>query len=100
MILRIWRGRVPEERAAEYGKLMNQVAVADYQNISGNMGAWCWESRVAGFSDFMMMSLWKDEESIQHFAGSDINIARYYEFDREFLIEMPKYVEHFRLVNA
>ena len=44
---------------------------------------------------FLMITLWKDRESIRHFSGPDISLAYYYDFDADFLISMERFVQHF-----
>jgi hypothetical protein len=34
-----------------------------------------------------MITFWKSEEAIRAFAGHDISAAKYYDFDKDFLIE-------------
>ena len=35
-----------------------------------------------------MLTFWESEESIRAFAGDDISVAKYYDFDKDFLIEL------------
>jgi hypothetical protein len=35
-----------------------------------------------------MMAFWQSEEAIRTFAGHDISVAKYNDFDKDFLIEL------------
>ncbi len=38
-------------------------------------------------------------QAISRFAGEDVEAAKYYEFDRDFLIELEPTVKHFDVVE-
>lgn len=99
MIVRIWRGQIAQDQAAEYGKLMRERAIPDYRATPGNIDAWCLTKDMDDYVEFMMLTRWKDLESIQAFAGDNVERARYYDFDPNFLISMPECVEHFEVAN-
>jgi hypothetical protein len=35
-----------------------------------------------------MVTVWESEEAIRAFAGDDIGVAKYYEIDKDFLLEL------------
>jgi hypothetical protein len=41
-----------------------------------------------------MLTFWEDIDAIKRFAGNDFESARYYDFDRSFLIELEPTVRH------
>ena len=95
VIARRWHGRVPAERAEDYLKLMREIALPDYRSTAGNLGAWCLNRREDDIVHVEMFTLWEDEAAIRRFAGEDIAAARYYDFDRDFLLELEPEVVHF-----
>lgn len=95
VIVRHWHGRVPVSRGAEYLGLMREVAIPDYRRTAGNVGAFCWHRTCGDVLEVVMVSWWRDYESIRSFAGNDISVARYYPFDGDFLLEMEPHVAHF-----
>lgn len=95
MIARRWHGRIRGERAEEYLKLMRDIALRDYAGTQGNLGAWCLHRAEGDVVHVEMLTFWKDEASIARFAGSDISVAKYYDFDAEFLLELEPSVLHF-----
>lgn len=98
MIARRWHGRVRIERSAEYLELMRRVALPDYAGTPGNRGAWCLHRVEGDIVHVEMLTFWADEAAIARFAGSDISVAKYYDFDAEFLLEMEACVLHFQMV--
>src|SRR5687767_11864412 len=98
MIARRWHGRVPAAKAEEYLGLMRKVALPDYCFTEGNRGAWCLHRRDGGVVHVEMFTLWEDEVAIRRFAGEDMEAAKYYEFDRDFLLELEPHVVHFEVI--
>jgi hypothetical protein len=42
-----------------------------------------------------MLTFWDDVDAVKRFAGEDYETAKYYDFDRSFLIEMEPKVLHY-----
>ena len=74
---------------------MRGVALADYRETEGNLGAWCLHRREGDLVHVEMFTLWTDEAAIRRFAGDDIQVAKYYDFDSDFLLELEPNVLHF-----
>src|SRR5918998_151726 len=59
VILRIWRGHVVTERAAEYADLVRRTGIAGYRETSGNLDAQVAVRDVGdGRSEIIMLSWW------------------------------------------
>src|SRR5688572_29604531 len=97
MIARLWHGAVPKAKAADYLDYMRTVAIPDYRSIAGNRGAWSLHREEGDVVHFQMLSFWDDVEAIKAFAGEDYDVAKYYDFDRDFLIELEPHVLHYEL---
>ena len=105
MIARIWRGKVPTGKADEYFQLMRDVAIPDYQGTPGNRGAYALrrehepepgpDIHGGGVTEVVMLSFWESLDAIKAFAGEEPEVAKYYEFDDEFLLAKPSHVEHY-----
>lgn len=95
MIARIWHGAVPVSKSDEYLERMRKVALPDYQSTSGNRGAYCLHRVEGDVAHFDMLTFWEDVVAIKRFAGTDFERAKYYEFDRSFLIELEPHVRHY-----
>lgn len=100
MIARRWHGRVPAAKAAEYLALMREVALPDYQAVEGNLGAWCLTRAEGDVVHFEMLTFWASREAIRGFAGADIELARYYDFDDDFLLEKEPGILHFEVAGG
>ncbi len=100
MIARTWTGEVPLDRSEEYLKLMQTVALPAYSDTPGNQGAWIMRRQLEDRARFTMLTFWDSEESIVAFAGEDISVARYFDFDPDFLIEMVPNADHFELYDS
>ena len=79
---------------------MRGVALADYRRTAGNRGAWSLHRRERGIVHAEMFTLWEDEAAIRRFAGEAIEVAKYYDFDADFLLELEPQVVHFEAVGA
>jgi len=99
MIARLWHGRVPLARSDDYLALMRKVALPDYRATPGNRGAWVLHRRADDAAHFEMLTFWDSLEAIAAFAGPDAAVAKYYDFDRDFLLEFEPTARHFALFD-
>ena len=100
MIARRWHGRVPASKAEKYLRLMNDVGLADYRSTEGNRGAWCLHRREGDVVHVEMLTLWDDLEAIHRFAGDNLVMAKYYDFDPDFLLELEPEATHFQVIEG
>lgn len=98
MIARIWHGRVPVSKSDQYLKLMRTVAIAD-KSTPGNRGAFALREIQRDVAHFVMLTFWESREAITQFAGNNIEAAKYYDFDPDFLLEMEPSVKHYELYD-
>ncbi len=97
MIARIWHGMVPIPKADEYLDLMCRIALPEYLATRGNRGAWCLHRTDADVTHFEMLTFWDDTDAIKRFAGDDFSMAKYYDFDSDYLIEKELPVRHYEV---
>lgn len=95
MIARRWHGMVAADRAEEYLALMRDVAVPDYRHTPGNLGAWSLSRPDGNVVHVEMLTLWEDIEAIRRFAGDEVERAKYYDFDDDYLLEKEPRALHF-----
>jgi hypothetical protein len=86
---------VPISKADEYLGLMRSIALPEYLATLGNRGAWCLSRTEADVTHFEMMTFWDDTDAIKRFAGDDYSLAKYYDFDSDYLVEMETRVRHY-----
>lgn len=99
-IARIWHGAVPIGKSDSYLHLMRTVALDDYRTIPGNRGAFVLHRISDDVAHFSMLTFWDSRDAIRAFAGDDIEIAKYYDFDLEYLIEMEPTVLHYEVFES
>jgi heme-degrading monooxygenase HmoA len=98
MIARVWHGRVPAEKADAYAEFLKRTGLPDYKATPGNEGVTMLRRIEGSVAHFLLISLWRSREAIRAFAGDDIERARYYPEDREFLLEFEPGVVHYEVL--
>lgn len=99
MIVRMWHGRVPKIKAKAYRNFVNSRAIPDYRSVPGNISVHILEREEGEVTHFITLTFWKDLESIKGFAGADIETAKYYPEDKDFLLEFEPKVVHYEVVG-
>jgi len=99
MIVRMWHGRVPTAKARAYCDFLNARAIPDYRSVAGNLSVHILERREGPVTHFITMTFWESMAAINGFAGDDVQIAKYYPEDREFLLEYEPNVVHYEVVG-
>jgi heme-degrading monooxygenase HmoA len=99
MVTRIWHGATPASKSDEYLNLMRAVAIPDYRSTQGNKGAYALRRMEGDTTHFLMVTFWESEEAIRAFAGDDISVAKYYDFDKDFLLELEACSTHYEMYD-
>ena len=99
MITRMWHGRVPTRKAAAYRDFLNARAIPDYRSVKGNISVYILERTEGDITHFITLTFWKDLDSIKAFAGEDVEVAKYYPEDKDFLLEFEPKVVHYEVVG-
>ena len=100
MIARIWHGRTPASKSGAYVDYLKVSGVKELQDTKGNQGVFLLQKAGLREADFLVVSLWDSYESIRAFAGVDLEKARYFPKDREFLLEFEPNVTHYEVLSA
>jgi hypothetical protein len=102
MIARIWQGQTRLKDRDAYLDVLRQTGIRDYRATPGNRGAWVLVRERGDEAEFTLLTLWDSHEAIRAFAGEDIERARYYPIDSDYLLRFAEKVEHFDcpLANA
>jgi len=94
--VRMWRGWVLTDRAAEYVDYVNATGIAGYRRTPGNIDAQVWTRGLGdGRTEVVTVSRWESLDVIRGFAGDDITRAVFYPEDEQFLIGKEETVTHF-----
>jgi heme-degrading monooxygenase HmoA len=99
MIARMWHGRVPISKADEYGRFLNDRAIPDYRSVKGNLSIYVLERRDGQVMHFITLTFWESLEAIKGFAGDEVEVAKYYPEDEDFLIEFEPTVAHYEVIG-
>lgn len=100
MIVRRWTGAVPHEKAEAYLTLMRCVAIPDYRRTAGNLAALCLQANRGDYVEVEMLTWWKDMDAVRAFAGAKPHLAKYYDFDADYLLSLPREVRHAKVEAA
>lgn len=99
MIARMWHGKVPTTKAKAYRAFLNARAIPDYQSVEGNLSVYILERAEGAITHFITLSFWESMEVIRGFAGQDVEVAKYYPEDKDFLLEFEPGVVHYEVVG-
>ena len=99
MIARIWHGVVPSDKSDEYLEYLNRTGIPDLRATAGNKEVKVHRRREGDRVHFLLISYWDSLDSIAVFAGSEIEKARYYPQDSEYLLELEPKAEHYEVVE-
>ena len=95
MVARIWHGAVRREKADEYFALLRDVGLSDYNRTPGNQASYVLKRNEGDVVHFVLLSIWDSLESIKTYAGNDVDVPRYTDFDADYLIELEPRVAHY-----
>lgn len=99
MIARMWHGRVLTSKAQAYREFLNERAIPDYRSVEGNLSVHILERAEGDITHFITLTFWKDLESIKAFAGDEVETAKYYPEDQDYLLEFEPTVVHYEVVG-
>ena len=99
MIVRMWHGCVPTKKAKAYREFTNQRAIPDYQSVPGNISVHILERQEGDLTHFITLTFWESLDAIRGFAGDDLEKAKYYPEDKDFLLEFEPRVVHYEVVG-
>ena len=98
MIARVWHGMVSEDKADEYLDYVNRTGEPGLRSTPGNLGVLVLRRVEQGRVHFLLTSFWESYDAITKFAGSDIEVARYYPEDEAYLFKLEPKVTHHEVV--
>jgi heme-degrading monooxygenase HmoA len=99
MIARMWHGKVMTAKAQAYREFLNARAIPDYRSVEGNLSVHILERSEGDVTHFITLTFWRDIDSIKAFAGEDVETAKYYPEDADYLLEFEPTVVHYEVVG-
>jgi len=97
MIARIWHGKTRIERYEEYTEFLKEVAIPDYKKTYGFIELTFLRNTKNNEAHFTLITYWDNLEVIKNFAGNDLEKAKYYPEDANFLLEYEEKVMHYEV---
>lgn len=97
MIARIWEGRTKIEHLDAYTTFMKVKAIPDYSKTDGFVRLTFLKRTDADIAYFKLITFWENMEVIKNFAGKDLEKAKYYEEDKNYLVDFPESVIHYEV---
>ena len=80
--------------ADRYLEFLKVTGVPDYKSTPGNLGVEIWRRTVGDVCHFWTVTKWESYDAIRAFAGDDLEKAKYYPEDIDFLLEFEPKVIH------
>ena len=71
MIVRIFRAKIREDKVAEFKRMVQEQSIPWLEKSDGMLGYFPGEPFGENSREFVMVTLWRDLESLQAFAGDD-----------------------------
>lgn len=96
-IMRLWHGEVAIEQADEYEAFMIERAAPDYSSVDGLLNLFFQRKNEETKAHFLLVTIWDSIDSIKNFAGSEPELAKYYEEDEQFLLSKEKNVSMYNI---
>jgi heme-degrading monooxygenase HmoA len=97
MIARIWHGKTRASDADAYVEYLFQSGIPAYRATPGNRGAWVLRRMDGDTAHFVTLTFWESRDAIVTFAGTDIEVAKYYPEDEKYLLEFEPTAGHYEL---
>jgi heme-degrading monooxygenase HmoA len=97
MIARIWHGKTKASDADAYLDYLFKSGIPAFRATIGNKGAWVLRKIDRDTAHFITLSSWESRQAIVAFAGTDIEVAKYYAEDEKYLLELEPTVTHYEL---
>jgi heme-degrading monooxygenase HmoA len=98
VILRTWRGWVATGRVEEYARYVERTGLTAYRAVAGNQGCQLVSRDLGdGRCEVVTLSWWDSLDAIHGFAGDDIEVARFYPEDDEYLVDRERFVRHYEV---
>ena len=99
MIARIWHGRTKATDAPAYLRFLEERAISDYRSVKGNIDVKILHRIDGDEAHYLTVTYWESREAIEAFAGKDIEVAKYYPEDSDFLLEFEPTVTHYEVLG-
>jgi heme-degrading monooxygenase HmoA len=99
MIGRTWRGATRAIDAEAYVHYLRETGLREYRETPGNRGVLGLRRTLGDRAEFLLLSLWENQEAVRRFAGDDVRRAVFYPEDDRFLVDREEQAAHYAVVH-
>lgn len=99
MIARIWEGRTKIEHSEMYTKIIEKRDIPDYKKATGFIKLTFLIRSDNEFTYFQLLTFWSDLKVITDFTGPNLDEAKYYDEDEQYLLDFPGNVSHYKVFS-
>jgi heme-degrading monooxygenase HmoA len=99
LIARLWHGAVPAAKGDAYAAYLRRTGVPECRTTAGNRGVEVLRRTAGGETHFLFISFWDSMDAIRTFAGDDVERARYYPEDQDYLLALEPNVTHYEVLE-
>ncbi len=71
MIIRVFSAKIRKGQVDEFKRLVRAQSIPWLQGSEGMLGYWAGEPLDPGENEFVMITLWRDEQALKKFAGPE-----------------------------
>lgn len=97
MTVRIWEGKTRIEHSEIYTKIIEERDIPDYKKTSGFIKLSFLKRSDPKFTYFKLLTFWTDLNAIKNFTGPNLDQAISYGEDKQYLIDFPGNVKHYKV---
>ena len=99
MVARIWEGRTKIEHSEVYTKIIEERDIPDYKKTKGFIKLTFLKRSDNEFTYFKLLTFWSDLEVITNFTGPNLEEAKYYDEDEQYLLDFPGSISHYKVFS-
>jgi len=98
----MWHGVTLRGKADEYAKFLRERAIPDYESMPGNLSVHILrrDDEDGERTHFTTLTFWESMDAIEKFAGTPVDRAKYYDEDKDFLLEFEPTVMHWEVAGT
>jgi heme-degrading monooxygenase HmoA len=97
MIARVWKGRTKIEHSEVYAKIIEERDIPDYRKTAGFVKLTFLKRTDNEFTYFKLLTFWTELKMITNFTGPNLEEAKFYNEDEQYLLDFPGSVSHYEV---
>jgi len=100
MIARIWRGVTLTAKSSQYLEYLNRIVIPAYQIADGNEGLFLMEECQGELTNFLLLTLWASDKSLEKFTGTANDVVNPAPEERDLLVAFESTAKRYRVIKA